>query len=262
MISTRRLVAAVFCLAVIPATSAAQDRAEDEDFMNDLFEAVMGPNWNVGMHFSASNYGRFVLQRADMPGGGEGERQLTATTDFSFGGSAGIDILPRTGARLSYTYGTSDLEYKTDVGNGSAMLDVDEVGGIKSHTVALEVIRYMLPSAAKVTPYVSAGLLGNWWVLRQETSLAVPSGGDTQFRGGALGSFGLQVRATRNIDVRGEVSTHTARNPFTGRESFRAMGGTTIEEPSRVGRTDFRLAIAYSFGKPVVDLSPVRDDDR
>jgi hypothetical protein len=120
----------------------------------------------------------------------------------------------------------------------------------------------MLPSAAKVTPYVSAGLLGNWWVLDQETSMAVPSGGDTQFRGGALGSFGLQVRATRNLDLRAEVASHTARNPFTGRESFRAMGGTTIEEPSRVGRTDFRFAILYSFGKPTLDASVLsRDED-
>jgi hypothetical protein len=251
---------ALFCLVIVPASASAQD---DEDFMNDLFQAVMGPNWNAGLHFSASRIGRFVLQRVPLAGGTDGERLLTATTGFSYGGSLGFEILPRTGARLTYTYGTSDLVYRTDVGNGSEMLDIDEVGGIKSHTLTFEAIRYMLPSAAKVTPFFTAGLIANWWVLNEETSLAVPSGGSTQFRGGALGSFGVQVRATRNLDLRAEVVTETTRNPFTGRDSYRAMGGTTIEEPSRVGRTDFRFAILYSWGKPTLEPGMLgRDQDR
>src|SRR6185503_5369822 len=140
--------AALFCLTMIPASASAQD-AENEDFMNELFEAVMGPNWNAGLHFSASRLRRFVLQRVPLAGGADGERLLTAKTGFNFGGSLGFDILPRTGARLTYSYGTNDLVYRTDVGNGSEMLDIDEVGGIKSHTMTFEAIRYMLPSAAK-----------------------------------------------------------------------------------------------------------------
>ena len=41
------------------------------------------------------------------------------------------------------------------------------------------------------------------------------------------------------------------------------MGGTTIEEPSRVGRTDFRIALVYSWGKPTVEPGMLgRDEDR
>jgi hypothetical protein len=64
----------------------------------------------------------------------------------------------------------------------------------------------------------------------------------------------LQVKVSDRWDVRAEATTASVRNPFTGRESYTALGGVTIDEPSRVSKRDFKLAFMYNFSKPKLEL--------
>jgi hypothetical protein len=75
-------------------------------------------------------------------------------------------------------------------------------------------------------------------------------GSSTQFRFGALASFGVQFKIGGGVHGRLEIASQSVRNPFTGDESFLASGANTIDEPGRVNKTDFRFAILHSFGKP------------
>jgi hypothetical protein len=232
--------------AAAPTTSNAQARQEPDNRVDNLFRALFGPNWNMFAHGGVSSNSRFILQDAS---GGGGQRALKSENTYNVGLGAGVDLLPRTGFRLSYTFASSDLVFRTDNGNGSEMFDVEDGGTLQSHTAAVEVLRYMLPPQSFVTPFATAGVLGAWWVLDDESALIARSGGSTQFRLGALATFGVQATLGDGFSARFEVASASVRNPFTGNESFQAMGGTTIDEPGRVNHTDFRLSVAYSFGK-------------
>jgi hypothetical protein len=150
---------------------------------------------------------------------------------------------------MSYTYRSSDLNFRTDNGDGSNALDVDDVAALQTHTAALEVIRYMLPSRAAITPYGSLGVHGTWWVLDEKTPLVTSSGASTRFTVSPLFSFGLQFTASDKWSGRLEATMSGGHNPFAGNKSFRAQGGPAIDEPTGVNRTDFRLAGVYYFSR-------------
>ncbi len=230
------------------AVPAVAQTPAEEDFFSSLIRGIFGPGWSVQGHIGASRSGRFLLQ--DVPGG---QRSLRDQWAFNFGVGAGASILPRVGFRIGYSYASSDLEFRDDDGDGSDALDVDGLGSLRRNTLSLEVIRFVLPSQLVATPYATLGVLGTWWVLDSDTVAIEGSGGDTQFRWGAVGSVGLQMRAASNFLVRLEYMTSSTRNPFTGRESFRAFGGVTIDEPTRVSMSDWRIAGVYTFGKPIVE---------
>lgn len=246
MWTPRWIVIGTFCtLTAAPTTVTAQRNAEPEDVVGALW-GLFGPDWNLFAHGGWMTGGQYLLQQS--PGVPSGERALRSDDAFSVGGGLGVDLLPRTGWRLDYTYASSDLEYRTDIGNGSEAFDVDDVATISSHVVSVEVVRYMLPTTAVVTPYASAGVLGAWWSLNAPTPGGVADNG-TEFRFGALASIGMQFRLGKHVRARLEALTASSRNPFTGNDSFRATNGTTIDEPGRVSRTDFRLVGVYSFGR-------------
>ncbi|HSL69601.1 MAG TPA: outer membrane beta-barrel protein [Longimicrobiales bacterium] len=230
----------------VPMNSQAQERDEDS--------IQLGSNWNLFLHGGLTTHGRFALQR---PGIG-GERALRTEDGFNIGGGVGVNIMSRMGLRLSYTAGSSDLVFRTDNGDESENLDLDNVGTLQSHVAAIEIVRYVLRSSATINPYGSAGFVGTWWVLDEESQFVAPAGGDTQFRLGAIASLGLQARLTDDLDLRVEAASGSIRNPFTGRDSFRALGGTTIEEPTRVNKTDFRLVGVYNFGRSARDRAANR----
>jgi opacity protein-like surface antigen len=239
---------AIASFAVAPTTARAQNGNDNDETIRNLFSALFGPNWNVFAHGGASTNGRFLLQGPVAPSGGQ--RALRADNSFNVGAGAGVDLLPRVGVRLSYTYTDSDLSYRTDDGDGSEVLDVDDTGALRSHIAAIEIIRYMFPARNTVTPYASAGVLGTWWVLDEESLLVTAAGGSTQFRFGALASFGVQFNIGGGVHGRLEVASQSVRNPFTGDQSFLAAGATTIDEPGRVTKTDFRLVLVHRFGTP------------
>ena len=249
-----RLFAAMTCLVVaLPATATAQRdelKKEAETLSDDILKRLFSPhNWDVHVHGGANNAGRFMLQRPFEAPTTFGERVLRGKTGFSFGGGFGMDLLIRTGFRLDYTFASGELEYRSDNGDGTNIFDINDVGKIKSHTVSLEVLRYLLPARAKFSPYGSVGLLGTWWVLDQETPLVIPAGGSTQFRFGALASLGVRGQITDRFDVRLEAQKNSVLNPFSGHNSFRALAGVTIDEPTRVSQNDFRLYAVYHLRK-------------
>jgi hypothetical protein len=59
----------------------------------------------------------------------------------------------------------------------------------------------------------------------------------------------MQVKASDRWSSRLEASLSSGHNPFTGKSSFRALSGPTIEESSSVSRTEYRVAGVYYFGK-------------
>lgn len=253
MSKSRWLVVALICsLVAMPTISKAQaadsTREQANDFVRDVLRALLGPDWNLFAHGGFTSGNRFVLQQAVNPI--DGQRSLQSSTGFNVGGGAGVDVLLRMGFRVHYTFTSSNLNFRTDNGNGSNALDIDDVGRIKTHTATVEVMRYMLPSRAKITPYGTLGLQTTWWVLDEKSPLVTSSGASTPFSIGPLFAFGMQFKVSDKVSARLETSLTSGHNPFTGNKSYRALSGPTIDEPDNVSRTDFRVAGVYHFGKP------------
>jgi len=141
------------------------------------------------------------------------------------------------------------MNFKTNNGDGSDALDIDDVGTLKSSTITLEVMRYMLPARAAFTPYGTLGVQGTWWSLDENSTLLTSNGAGTPFSIGPVFSFGVQFKATSHWSGRMEATLSSSHNPFSGNKSFRALSGPTIDEPSSVSRTDYRLAVVYNFAK-------------
>jgi opacity protein-like surface antigen len=253
MSKVRWLAVSLLCsLVALPTTSSAQARdsvkADAEDFVHDVIRALIGPNWNVFGQGGFTTGHRFVLQHAANTL--DGQRALQSATGFNLGAGAGVDILLRMGFRVNYSFTSSNLNFKTDDGNGSSALNIDDVGRLKTNTLSLEVMRYMLPSRAAITPYGTLGIQGTWWSLDEKSPLVTSSGAGTPFAIGPLFSFGVQVKAAEHWSGRAELALSSGHNPFTGNKSFRALSGPTIDEPTSVNRTEYRIAGVYHFGKP------------
>jgi opacity protein-like surface antigen len=250
MQTLRWLVVGVICaFSAAPIPMDAQARDEEEISGRDVMRTIFGPNWNLFGSGGLSTSGRLLLQRQV----GGGERALKGENGFNLGAGAGVDVLPRVGLRLSYTYTSSDLAFRTDNGDGSNALDIEDVGKLRSHVATIEVIRYMLRSRAPITPYGSAGFVGTWWVLDDESASVTAGTGSTQRRFGAVASLGLQLRLSEHFSARLEAASSSVRNPFTGNESFQAFGGVTVDEPTRVNTTDFRVSGVYYLGDADAD---------
>lgn len=250
----RTFTAALILLAAGSWPASAQDGsgtstgADTGDFVHDVIGAIFRPNWNIYMNGGFATHGRYLLQRVSAPT--NGERALRSEDAFTIGVGGGVDFLLRSAFRMSYVFSESHLEFRTDDGDGSEQLDVEELGLLQRHVAAVEVVRYMFPARSVVTPYGSAGLTGAWWVLDESSPLVTSGGGSSEFRLGALATFGLQVQLTPYSSARVEIATSSIRNPFTGSDSYRANGAVTIDEPTRVSQTDFRFAAVYYFAGP------------
>ena len=250
-------------LALLPTVTQAQrprDRNTAEELAEDL-KPFLGANWNFSIHAGNNNHGRFLLQRVPVTGDPAAERSLRAENGYTLGAAVGADIMLRAGVRLGYTYGSSDLVFETDIGNGSEVLDDDDVSGLETHTVAIELMRYLLPSTASVTPYASAGFVGTWYVIEAESDFVEDEAG-TQFRTGALAVLGLKVEFNDHFDVRFEGTSGSIRNPFTGSDSYRIPVGETVDEPTRVSRSNLRIVATYNFGKPELSSHSSRSTRR
>jgi hypothetical protein len=233
--------------AAVPAS--AQRAPADSNFVKMLFSALFSPNWTVYANAGAATSGRMLLQTVT-----GGQRSLRAEPGFTAGGGAGVDLLPRAGFRINYAYAKHNLEFRDDNGTGSSALDLDDIGSMNRNTVSLEGVTYMFPHEMPVTPYATLGVLGTWWSLNQDGTAIVTAGGETQFTWGALASLGLQFRLNRSWAMRTEWSGGGLGNPFTGKRSFRATSGVSIDEPTRVDFNDYRFVVAYSFGKKATPM--------
>jgi opacity protein-like surface antigen len=253
MSNSRWLVAGLICsLVAMPTISSAQapdsTKEEAKDFVHDVLRGLLGPNRNLFVQGGFTRGDRFVLQQAANTI--DGERSLQGSTGYNVGLGVGVDFLLRQGLRASYTFSSRNLNFKTNNGNGSDALDIDDVGTLKSHTATVELMRYMLPARAAFTPYGTLGVQGTWWVLDEKSLFVTSNGAGTPFSIGPLFSFGVQFKASHQWSGRLEAMLSSEHNPFTGNKSFRALSGPTIDEPTNVNRTNYRLAVVYNLGKP------------
>jgi hypothetical protein len=159
--------------------------------------------------------------------------------------------MPRLGVRTSYTFSRSDFRYSDDTGDGSRELDQDHLDELSSHFIAVEILTYMLPADARFTPYGGAGVVGGWYVVDENAQHIQSRDERRLFRTGAIGTLGLQASVGGSIAIRVEAVSSNVRNPFAGGVSFRPTGGTSLDEPRRVSKTDYRIAFVYRFGRDI-----------
>jgi hypothetical protein len=243
----RASLALVVSVTFAPINLHAQQEKKSANDQDDIPSAFSRARWSVHLDAGSNKHGRFILQNVALGGGGTGQRQLRADQGYSLGIGGGVDFLGQTGLRFGYSYGASDLRFRTDIGDGSELLDDDDVGQMQTHTGSIEVIRYMLRSTASVTPYGGAGFVATWYVLDPESPLV--GSGDTQFRMGAVASLGVKARLSNHVDLRFDWSSASIRSPFTGNKSYRVATGTTIDEPTRVNNSSIRIIGVYNFTK-------------
>jgi opacity protein-like surface antigen len=260
MLNTRRLIRGLLCsLSVIPTIAGAQatdstkqaidtTRKQAENFVRDLLHGLVGPNWNAFVHGGVATSERFLLQQAVDPT--LGKRSLQTATGYNVGLGAGVDALLHLGLRATFTFSSNNMNYRTDNGNGSNALNMNDVARLKSYTGTVEALRYMLTSRAPISPYGSLGLQLTWWSLDEKTPFVTSAGAGTPFSISPLFSFGVQARATNHWSGRLEAVMASGKNPFTGQHSFQSNLGQTIDEPASINQTAFRLAAVYHFGSP------------
>jgi hypothetical protein len=240
-------------VCLLPAHTASAQERSVRDLAAWLFNMR---NYNVGINGGIGNYGRFLLENPTRSVADFNERELRGLGAWTVGGEFGANILPRVGAQLSFNYTHSNLEWRTDNGNGSEIFDTGKVTGLSHYVLGLEVIRYLLLENSRVSPFGSVGVLATWWNMSDDEddnifddTLAKPDG-SSFFRWGGTGSVGLQFRVAKQWRARLEAQTASIGNPFSGRSSYVSVFGRTIDEPSRVRKTYFKLGILYAFGKP------------
>ena len=207
------------------------------------------PAWNLSAHGGVTKHGEFLLQRPAVTQS-DAERSLSTDLGYDFGGALGVDLMPRLGVRASYTFARSEFQYRDDTGDGSTDLDQDNLDELRSHFFAIEVLTYVLRSNAPFTPYGGAGFVGGWHVVQESSEHIQWQADRSLFRTGAIGTLGLQARLGGGLRVRVEAVSSTVKSPFRGRRSFHATGGTTLHEPRRVSKTDYRIAFVYDVRGP------------
>jgi len=241
------MLAAVCVVATAPGIVQAQQKEDPDDFSKDIVGGVMNAShWDIFAYGGWTTNGEFLLQRV---GAANDQRVLLTSGSWNAGGGVGVDILKRLGGRLTYTHSSGDLVFRTDNGDGSAVLNANNLATLKSDVLGAELIHFMMPVRSRINPYASIGLLGAWWKLADETSTIVASGGSTQFRWGANASAGAEIGISDGLFARLEWNTASIGSPFSGADSYTVPTGTPIDEPTSVNKTDWRVTLLYRFGR-------------
>ena len=239
----------VLVLAAAPMKASAQMKEKAED-VNDIVHSLLHPRWSLGLSGGFNNNGRFLLQQVAGTPLNLFQRELTTKNGWNVGGQVEIDILAAMALRLGYTYTKSDLVYRTDAGTGSEFLDTGNLSDLHTNSVSLAITRYIVPLVSRWSPYFSVGLTGTWFSVSDAAIEIIAPDGSTQWRFGGLANVGLKYRVNDRFDLYGEYSTASVRNPFTGGSSFNTATGVTIDEPTKVRSTNWRLMASYYLGKP------------
>jgi len=260
MSKTRWLLVSLIC-SFVAVPTIARSQADTTNLIHNIMHGFAGPNWNVFANGGVTTGERFLLVQALDPAAGQ--RSLQTAAGWNVGGGVGVDLLPQIGVRLGYAFTSSNMNYRTNNGNGSSALDIDDVARLKANTVSLDALKYMLGSRAMVSPYGSVGLQMTWWSLDQKSNLVSSNGAGTPFSISPLVTFGVQVKAATHWSGRLEAVMAGGKNPFTGKSSFQSTAGPTIDEPTSVNSNSFKLAAVYHFGGPkVTTAAPSMAQDR
>jgi hypothetical protein len=202
-------------------------------------------NWRLDATAGYGNIGRMLLQDV-----GDRQRELNPEGAFSWGGGASVIVLDRTQLRIGFARVTGDLAYDDDTGDGGRDLDQDDIGDIGASILSIEAGRFLFGHEARFSPYARAGFVISWWGLDDDEAPSefLENGGRTRL--GASGALGLQYRFNWRFGLLVEAATFGVGNPFTGRESFMALTGETIDEPRHVSAQVYRAMLSVNLGRP------------
>jgi outer membrane protein W len=226
------------------STQSTQSSTNDS-YVTDMLSALTHKSrWSLSGNLATSSYGTFLMQNTPA-----GERALRGGRQLGWGLASGFDITDKLGARLGWTYTNTNMQFKDFSGTGSNLLDVENLGKLKSNIAALDLVHYFVGSRSLIAPYAGAGLAGVWSSLGSENAALITPGGSQQFHMGINANVGVQVRVIPQLFGRLEWNTMGTHNPFNGNRSYKTAGGSTFDEPSRVSKTEWRFAAAYYLGK-------------
>src|SRR5690606_9109285 len=236
---------AVAAAMFVAVPGAAQGQRQEEPYRYRWYFGLRDVTFQG--YVGIADHGRFLLQALDFdlvdvnP-----QRKLTGDRSFSWGVAVGARVLPRTQARLAFNWTRPDLEFEDDTGLDLDAFDIDDIGELTSTTLALELLRYLLPEWRRFNAYAGAGVIITWWSLDDTRlglivddtlfgsigSIVAVDDGQTRFGGSAV--LGLQYRTSRRFAIRLEAATFAPGNPFSGDNSYVPITGFTIDEPSHV----------------------------
>lgn len=201
--------------------------------------------FSIEVNGGAAKFSRFLEQRIL-----GGDRELTAEPAPTVSVAVGYQPWEKAAFRLSGSFVPANLEFKTDIGDGSTALDAADVGKITVFTLGVEVVRFVSLPFGPFRPYGSAGVLASMWGMDTESVGAgevVPQG-DGQVRLGAITRAGLQISATPQLSLRLEINSISTGNPFDGEDSYRVVEGATVfDEPEVASIRQLMLGLAFAF---------------
>lgn len=203
------------------------------------------PRFSLEVNGGAALFGRFLEQRLE-----SGERELTAEAAPNVGFALGFQAWEKAGVRISGSFVPAQLEFRTDIGNGSAGLNAKDVGDINVWTFGAEVVRFVSLRVGPFTPYASAGIVGSVWSLDSEglASDVIEPENDSQLRLGFITRTGLQLNATSHLAIRLEIGALSTSSPFDGQDSFRLVDGETVfDEAESSSIRQLNLGLVYAF---------------
>lgn len=203
------------------------------------------PRFSVEVNGGAALFSRFLEQRLE-----SGERELTAEAAPNVGLALGFQAWEKAGIRISGSFVPAQLEFRTDIGNGSAGLNAKDIGDIDVWTFGAEVVRFVSLRVGPFTPYASAGIIGSVWSLNSEglAKDVIEPENDSQLRLGFITRTGLQLNATSHLAVRLEIGGLSTSSPFDGQDSFRLVDGETVfDEAESSSIRQLNLGLVYAF---------------
>jgi outer membrane protein W len=231
--------------AAVASPAGAQSTTNDH-FVTDMVKALKDPaRWSLSGNVAASRTEPYLLQTTQL-----GERAVRAERGVAWGLGTGFDVGDKLGLRLGWSYTNSNMEFRDFNGTGSDLLDVEDIGKLKTNIASLDVVHYFVGSRSLISPYAGAGVAGVWSGLAPQGDFLATPGGSQQFHWGLDASVGVQVRVIEKLFGRAEWATMGSHNPFNGNRSYRAVNGVNIDEPTRINKTEWRLAATYYFGTP------------
>jgi len=257
-----RLLAFGFGLAV--ATPAGAQSARNDTLVTSMLDMLMdGSRWHVSAQVGTSSFGNFLLQQTQA-----GAVAIRGNRGVTFGGGGGFDLDDNSTIRLGYMYTPTSLQFRDWRGIGSDLLNVRDLGDLHTNTVSLEAQHYFVGSRSLVSPYAGAGVAAVWSHLSPNivansvfnptvpTVFLTTPGGAQKFGWAATANIGAQVRVTDELYGRLECATMGTPNPFNGNRSYQSPFGVTYDQPSRTSKSEWRVAAAYYFGKPMQHQQP------
>lgn len=240
---TRTAGAIGILLVLTPEPGTAQNRGRSG-------EPWRTPAFTIEAYTGFSTFSRFMEEHV-LTGNSlfpVGQRSVKADVAYVLGGALGAWIWEGTAVRIGYTWATTEFDYEDTSGLDRDLLDRDGLNNLNAHIIGLEVIQLVLDPKRRITPYLVAGINGEFWILGdRERNDAILATDASQFRWGGTAGIGVQIRASRPLAFRLEASRYILGNPFRGNSAFRPQSGFIFDKPDSVTMPRYTLGLIYTF---------------